>query len=610
MDVAFQWAEGKDVTAVDNATWNDAAAPNNPIFDCELWEPGHMEVKHIRVKNDGTLALKYQFSIQPTGTLETNAQGHTLADAINVYYYDPATPIPTRDTLDTTAAQTTGKLTDLMAGLGQTGNGTLLPGESDTVTIVLEMDKLAGNEYQNMKIGDGFDIKLLATQWTYEEDTFDDQYDKDANSDPDNKGFNAMTASATVTDSTKDTVITGADGTKMIVPAGETGNGEAVSYTVTPLTSSDNGFYVAEGQSAQSFEIEPSTNIDDDSAVKVFIKKAAAGLDPTTVHVMHDGVAMSALNTKQDNLTTATEGYWYDTATGDVYIYTKTFSPFVIAVDLPGTKSVGSVEDLTAALADDAVSTIVLTQDLTTSSVVEITKDVTIDGAGHTINSTATRGMWVDADNVSVKLKNLTIKGDNKNCQRGFQVNCPDDDSVYHATVVIENCTISDVTHYAINLCSQTTVNMTIKDSTISGWAAINAYGTGNVITVDNSKLIGTNNYTGTSNDFCTVCLEGDTTHRTDLHSSDYTVTINNSTITATQTKGNVQCIMGINTNAQNSSVAFNNCTFEIGEGCYFGYDIGSTTEPNSLSINGKTLTMPHNEYFNYVNGEVVVPEE
>ena len=42
------------------------------------------------------------------------------------------------------------------------------------------MRESAGNEYQDLDIGGTFSFQVLATQYTYEEDAFDDQYDANA----------------------------------------------------------------------------------------------------------------------------------------------------------------------------------------------------------------------------------------------------------------------------------------------------------------------------------------------------------------------------------------------------------------------------------------------
>ena len=64
--------------------------------------------------------------------------------------------------------------------MADTASGELLAGKSDTVTIALKMQESATNEYQDKYIGSSFSIQLLATQLTYEEDSFDDLYDEDA----------------------------------------------------------------------------------------------------------------------------------------------------------------------------------------------------------------------------------------------------------------------------------------------------------------------------------------------------------------------------------------------------------------------------------------------
>lgn len=184
LDIEMYWADGKGPT--DNtAQWQDASA--GAIFkDDVLWEPGFVQVRHINIKNVGNLAFKYKFAIVANGTLDTNANGHTLADAIDVYYVDPAVQIGNRDLL--TDAYKLDTLTNVLAniaGANSTAQGVLYPagkepagGKSqETVTIALKMRENAGNEYQDMTLGTDFSVQVLATQYTFEEDTFDKEYD-------------------------------------------------------------------------------------------------------------------------------------------------------------------------------------------------------------------------------------------------------------------------------------------------------------------------------------------------------------------------------------------------------------------------------------------------
>ncbi|MBP3575192.1 MAG: hypothetical protein J6J55_01725 [Paludibacteraceae bacterium] len=171
LDVTMEWADGtKAVPADDSNEWTDAS--KGAIFNSELWEPGYTEVRHIKIANEGTLALKYQLNIIANGEVSK------LADVIDVYYVDPAVQVADRTAL--TDANKLGTLTDVLANISTTASGNLKAGDKDTITLALKMQESAGNEYQDLAIGSDFSIQLLATQLTSEIDSFDDQYDKDA----------------------------------------------------------------------------------------------------------------------------------------------------------------------------------------------------------------------------------------------------------------------------------------------------------------------------------------------------------------------------------------------------------------------------------------------
>ena len=170
LDVEMSWKE-----KLADVEWKDAST--GAIFNYDLWEPGYTEVRHIKIENKGTLALKYQFKIVANGEVSE------LADVIDVYYVDPAVEVTNRSML--TDTYKLGTLTEALASLGQTATGELVPAteagngynSEETITIALKMQESAGNEYQNLEIGTDFAVQLVATQYTYEEDSFDDQYD-------------------------------------------------------------------------------------------------------------------------------------------------------------------------------------------------------------------------------------------------------------------------------------------------------------------------------------------------------------------------------------------------------------------------------------------------
>ncbi|MBE7068665.1 MAG: hypothetical protein E7381_05130, partial [Clostridiales bacterium] len=178
LKVGMYYANGDENPA--SVTWKDAE--QDAIFNNDKWEPGYVEARHIKVVNEGTLALKYKLLIVPNGEVEE------LADVIDVYFVENAQQI-TRESL--ASVTPVGTLRDLIEDKDGMAHGALLPnGETVTnayervgevtATIALKMRESAGNEYQNKKIGTDFAIQLLATQYMYEEDTFDKEYDEDA----------------------------------------------------------------------------------------------------------------------------------------------------------------------------------------------------------------------------------------------------------------------------------------------------------------------------------------------------------------------------------------------------------------------------------------------
>ena len=176
LDVEMYWAEGeKDVPAEDSADWKDASTTK--IFDYDKWEPGYVAVRHIKIANEGTLALKYQLKIIADGEVSE------LADVIDVYFVDPAAKVADRTAL--TDANKVDTLTNVLAGMPANMSGELLEDEYATVTIALKMQESAGNEYQDKSIGADFAVMLFATQLTSEKDSFDDQYDAGAKYDRD-----------------------------------------------------------------------------------------------------------------------------------------------------------------------------------------------------------------------------------------------------------------------------------------------------------------------------------------------------------------------------------------------------------------------------------------
>jgi len=154
---------------------NDTAWQNleaAPLFNYELWEPGFAMTKGVKVVNEGNLAFKFKLFFQPA--VESAAQ-FKLEDVIDVYVKDDA-PVANRNDL--------GRHVGTLASLMNTDNavhGMLTEKQEDVLYITLKMQESAGNDYQGLSVGEGFGIKLEATQATVESDSFGNDYDAGAN---------------------------------------------------------------------------------------------------------------------------------------------------------------------------------------------------------------------------------------------------------------------------------------------------------------------------------------------------------------------------------------------------------------------------------------------
>ena len=163
----------------DNGAWNSIKEDKTALFNNDKWEPGYTEVKMLKVENEGTLALKWKAKFVAEKELSI------LADVIDVYVLpygvlDDASAVayPADRNLD--GYTKVGTLREFVNTIETTTYGNLEAGESAYLGLALKMQENAGNEYQGLDLGGVFDIMILATQLDSESDSFDNQYDADA----------------------------------------------------------------------------------------------------------------------------------------------------------------------------------------------------------------------------------------------------------------------------------------------------------------------------------------------------------------------------------------------------------------------------------------------
>ena len=159
------------------------ADKNTSVFnDDALWEPGHVEYAVLKIRNAGSLALKYKLGINIAGEAgSTNIYNNTfnLSDYIRFAVLNDDQSSLGRDNL--VAAATDSKL--IKEGYSKEDH--LFAGENNSekiVTLVVWMPTTVGNEanYKTDAAAPSIDlgITVYATQDTVENDSFDNKYDK------------------------------------------------------------------------------------------------------------------------------------------------------------------------------------------------------------------------------------------------------------------------------------------------------------------------------------------------------------------------------------------------------------------------------------------------
>ena len=133
-----------------------------------LWEPGcRYLTEGFRIKNDGNLALKWKAEINKDNIVDGKAaptakDGVSLLDVIDFYVVTKAAD----------GAETAVAIEDFVGNLTKGA-------KTDVYYIKGVMQTTAGNDYQDLTL-EGITITVYATQDTVENDSFNNQYDKDA----------------------------------------------------------------------------------------------------------------------------------------------------------------------------------------------------------------------------------------------------------------------------------------------------------------------------------------------------------------------------------------------------------------------------------------------
>ena len=281
----MQNADGKWVSAEGKTL--DFVKAADAKGEAILWEPGcTYELPALRIRNNGNLALKYQVII--TG-INGSAKLNTVIDWT---------------------------IGDVAMGAEQH----LAAGESNAFTIKGHMKESAGNEYMNESI-DGIAITVVATQDTLESDSFDKDYDADAEYPVVAVGDVNTNGDTVLKDKEEDHTI------QVTVPAGALDEGVQSLKLEVVKSATPAGVKVASTESSQSYEVtmkDQSGNAVSTNGTLMTVEMNV-GKNRTALKLYHDGEKMTK---DSGTLTDAADHYVYDAATGYVTMKVSHFSPF------------------------------------------------------------------------------------------------------------------------------------------------------------------------------------------------------------------------------------------------------------------------------------------
>ena len=311
-----------------NGGWTWTENNGEAIFDYDNWEPGYTTWAALAVENHGNLAARWQAMLTLNGTPTI------LADVIEVYStYDHLFDSTSRPDFGDGTWQKMGTVRELLDNDGMLISGDFIePGHSQPIVIALHMREDAGNEYQDMDLGANFDIKIIATQASFENDSFGNDYDKDAQW-PGTTGFETTASLNQVQtiygELANDFIIRYSDTVYALLPAG-TKLADGVDSLKFSGKSVENGSNITlgEGDSAKSYDIHIEGIADDNNvAITVYLGPILdKNISDTSLKLYHEDALMTRVNSVSEF--GRANQYTYDAATGEVVLYVDNFSVF------------------------------------------------------------------------------------------------------------------------------------------------------------------------------------------------------------------------------------------------------------------------------------------
>ena len=352
------------------------------LFKVALWEPGVMVYENFLVKNEGTLALKYNLLLDAwdynTLTKPGTTEAHDLREVIKVAVVD-GNFLPTGTDAEKRAAAQAKTFSDSFVNVEQNYE-TLEAGASKKFAVILYWEPTDHDNDYNVNNGqitsDGdplfldVGIRLVATQVDKEKDSFDEKYDEGLTL----PGFPAKinTTISKVYSYSAETpfIIEDSEGNKSTVENGGSAyETEKLELTIDNenIDPSNTDTSITNQISRKITTVEGTGEVTYDISFK-FIQQTKSGDTTTTetgnitafskivtnelnigqklknVKVTHSHEGSKIPMTELTSASQDAEGFYYNSNTGWLTIKSKTYSDFIVSYTVPAVKPVKDFE--------------------------------------------------------------------------------------------------------------------------------------------------------------------------------------------------------------------------------------------------------------------------
>lgn len=346
------------------ANGNKVDSTTELFNNVEKWEPGVVAYENLQVKNEGSLALKYQMTLNVGN--ENHLKGRRLSEVLKVVAIDKVADNATREQVMKDAQKEVAayKASDSNATLANfCVEGQIAAGDSNdekTVVIFWEPNDNAIDNLYNVNNGESasdmadhlhidFGVNLVATQMEAESDSFGKDYDEGAGL-PEfelSKGVISDIVTQAITPDADGKVaqplIFDGDHSKAKIPDGVklADGAQQLTFSVKTMEESGSNLTVGTNEVMKSVDVHVDGVAEDNTTPMLITldKYLPTGLNSTSVQMYHveDGVTVDMTQVQAPELPDEHNEYSYDSATGDVTLALASFSEVVAVADTNNT---------------------------------------------------------------------------------------------------------------------------------------------------------------------------------------------------------------------------------------------------------------------------------